>query len=343
MKRAAEFDRRHQLAPCAPPRRISNVFTEDQYTRIVEAIRGLGPIGQINGRRMQAPDDMKIEPVFRGELASESICYTPCIEDVFFNSKLMGLARDYRGARFCVPRQLAFNLTAPSAAHRPAHIDAPAYRGLWHVNTPPWLLFLMGMSGLFTDYAVKMVQITSWFWRGAHGGFTYWPDGPSEAPQRITAPVWNEGLVAENQYMFHRAECSLPLGEDHDIAALAFDSTIEACRASVDGWKVRTAGEIVRKYRTNELRLMVHWSCELFDDMEEVQRHITGTDPLTHDIVVERFMTDLRGHGLTLERPSDPLNDLEFRRLLERRHSRAPASYPAEAPWNAADSALRTV
>jgi hypothetical protein len=245
----------------------------------------------------------------------------------------MAWARDYRHAQFCVPRQLAFNLTVPSASHDPGHIDGPAFRGLWHVNTPPWLLFVMGMSGLFADHAGKMVQITCWFWRGDHGGFSYWPDGPQAPAERLAAPVWNEGLMAENQYMFHRAESSLPPGKDHGIPRLAPSSTIAAEPGSDDGWLVRTDGETVARYRTDGLRLMVHWSCELFDDIADVRRHFARADELTHDQVIARFAEDLRRSGVGFELPADPLNDGEFRALLERHYGiRPPQAYPAEAP-----------
>lgn len=321
------------VRPYAPPRRVSDVYSADQLDRMIAAIRRGGPVQQMLGRYSQAAAGAIIEPVFRGELALETICYDPLIEDVFFNSKFMRWARDYRGSKFCVPRQLAFNLTVPGASHDPGHVDGPAYRGLWHVNTPPWLLFIMGFSGLFSDYATKMVQITCWFWRGSHGGFTYWPDGAFSEPSRLSAPVWNEGLLAENQYMFHRAESALPPGRDHGIEGLAASSTIAADPEDEQGWLVRTGERIIARRRSDQLRLMIHWSCELFDDMAEVKRHFAGADRLTHAMVIERFAEDLRRAGAELPDVEDPIHDPEVKRVLEAHYRIGPPRrYPAEAP-----------
>ena len=47
-------------------------------------------------------------------------------------------------------------------------------------NTPTWLLSVMGKSGLFRRWAIKMAEVIVWFYRGRiGGGFTYWPDGPA--------------------------------------------------------------------------------------------------------------------------------------------------------------------
>jgi hypothetical protein len=324
---------RREMTPCSPPRRVSQVYSPDQLRRILGAVRRGGPVQQMLGRYPQAAKGAVIDPVFRGELALETICYDPDVEDVFFNSKLMRWAREHRTAQYCVPRQLAFNFTVPSASHDTAHVDGPAFRGLWHVNTPPWLLFVMGFSGLFADYATKMVQITCWYWRGPHGGFTYWPDGAWGPPQHLAAPIWNEGLIAENQYMFHRAESSLPPGEDHAIPQLSPSSTIEADPADPDGRLIRTGGEVVARVRTAGLRLMVHWSCELFGDMAEVRRHFAGADKLTHALVFDRLEEDLRRSGVEFAMPADPLNDPEFKSLLERHYRLGPpTAYPRAAP-----------
>ena len=329
----AGTDRRLDVMPYAPPRRVTEVYTDDQINRIFAAIRRLGPIQQQLGRYPQAAEGRVIEPVFRGELALETICYDASVEDVFFNSKLMRWARDYRESDYCIPRQLAFNLSVPCASYDVPHIDSPAFRGLWHVNTPPWLLNVIGFSKLFTAYQTKMVQILAWFWRGLHGGFTYWPEGVHGDPQRVPAPVWNTGLVAENQYMYHRMESALPPGEDHRIPRLTAQSTIEADSTHADGWLVRTEGESVARFRTEELRLMVHWSCEIFRDMAEVRRHFAGADPLTHRMVIDGLVEDLRALGIDYKASDDALGDPKFKALLERHYwVDPPNNYPSEAP-----------
>jgi len=78
---------------------------------------------------------------------------------------------------------------------------------------------------------------------------------------------------------------------------------------------------------------MVHWSCELFDDMAAVRRHFARADELSHDEVIARFSDDLRRSGVRFELPPDPVNDGEFRALLEGYYGVGPPeTYPAEAP-----------
>ncbi len=80
------------------------------------------------------------------------------------------------------------------------------------------------------------------------------------------------------------------------------------------------------------LRLMVHWSCELFDDMADVRRHFARAGELSHDEVIARFAEDLRRSGVAFELPSDPLGDARFRALLEGHCGiRPPEACPAEA------------
>ena len=56
------------------------------------------------------------------------------------------------------------------------------FRGIRYENSPVWLQNVMGKSGLFTDYLVKMAQVITWWYLGENGTFTYWPDGPLEPP-----------------------------------------------------------------------------------------------------------------------------------------------------------------
>jgi len=70
--------------------------------------------------------------------------------------------------------------------------------------------------------------------------------------------------MAQTSICYHRAESSLPPARTCDSAARA-RSTIAATRQR--GRRlIRTRGEIVARYPNRRLRLMVHWSCELFDD-----------------------------------------------------------------------------
>ena len=69
----------------------------------------------------------------------------------------------------------------------------------------------MGKSGLFTDYLIKMAQVITWFSLDEGSGFTYWPEGPLKAPKRVLPPIYNRGVVVQNEMMVHRGEANGPL------------------------------------------------------------------------------------------------------------------------------------
>ena len=89
---------------------------------------------------------------------------------------------------------MLFNINGPCANRDPGHLDSPSFRGVRHENAPTWLCSVMGKSGLFQDYLIKMAQVITWFSLDEASGFTYWPDGPLKAPQRLLPPVYNRGV-----------------------------------------------------------------------------------------------------------------------------------------------------
>ena len=40
----------------------------------------------------------------------------------------------------------------------------------------------------------------------------------------------------------------------------------------LDDWAITTDGEVVRRYRPEEMRLLVHWSAELYADRAEAEK-----------------------------------------------------------------------
>ncbi len=58
---------------------------------------------------------------------------------------------------------MLFNINGPCANRDPGHLDSPSFRGVRHENAPTWLCSVMGKSGLFTDYLIKMAQVITWF------------------------------------------------------------------------------------------------------------------------------------------------------------------------------------
>lgn len=328
------------LTPVSPPRILDGVYTDDEHERMLGIIERDGPWKSIIAHHFQSVDEviatvsgvippdhgMTLDDIasahFRGFFAKNSVCFYPELEDIFYSSRLLREVKSYWNAQYARPTLMLFNICGPHDTGLAPHLDGVTFRGVRIENTPVWLQNMMAKSGLFTEYLVKMAQIVTWWYRGEPGGFTYWPDGPHGAPQRIQAPLWNRGVVVQNEMMFHRGD---PVGppEDRVIEGLKNRSLFGYDRAS-DSWVITTDGGVVKRYRPDQIRLLVHWNAEIYTDMAEVEKVMDHSDDLTHEQVVHTFLADLRSRGVKVAEPSDPLHDVEFIQALMHTYDIAP-------------------
>ena len=343
-------DLRSLIRPVAPPRIIDDTYTDDQFQRLVNVMRTEGPWELILAQHFGSPEevmftttrsvpegveltwDMFLTPYFSGCLAKNGVCLFPEIEDCFLNLPFLDMARSFWKADYAKAAHMLFNINGPAANNDPAHLDGTEFRGIDLQNAPAWLLNTMAKSGLFRSWQLKKAQVIAWFYRGAiGGGFTYWPDGPAALPQRIAAPMWNKGVVAENEMMYHRAEANGPV-DQRMPKGLAFNSLLQADPAVPDGWQITSDGEVIQAIPAQEARILVHWGAELYIDLTELKQVLDHTDDLTHDHVFDLFISDLCARGHSFEVPTDPMHDREFIGLLTRAYDTGPPSiYPAEA------------
>ncbi|HEY4547200.1 MAG TPA: hypothetical protein VIG90_12355 [Pedomonas sp.] len=339
------------IRPVSKPIIVDGAYSDDQHDRIVRLVRDKGPWQMILAQHFASAEevvatmsgsmpegvtptfDMFLTPNFRGYLAKYGTCLHPEIEDCFLNQKFLDMVRGYWKADYASPDNMLFNINGPCHSHDPAHIDATAFRGINQRNTPIYLLNTMSKSGLFTKWQAKKAQIVTWFYKGTiGGGFTYWPNGQFAEPARIAAPMWNRGVVVENERMFHRAEANGPL-DQRMPEGLAFESLFSSDPDAADGWQITTGEKVIQKVPAQEMRLMVHWGAEIFMDYAELKMVMEHTDDLTHDQVFDMFIKDLRARGHSFEVPTDPMRDQSFIKLLTKVYDTgAPRIYPAEAP-----------
>lgn len=331
-----------QLRPVAPPRVVEGVYSEDQVDRIWGVLRDHGPWPTITAHHFDTVEeliatstgvvpeglDLTLDDVatahFRGYLAEASTVYFDALFDCFYNPRFTEWVKDYWGAPYAKPQSMLFNLCGAHHSGLNAHLDAVSFRGMVIENTPTWLLNTMGKSGLFGDYQLKKAQVITWWYRGDHGTFTYWPDGPDAPPQVLDHPLWNKGVIVENERMFHRGD---PVGrpEDRDVPGLKHRSRMGWSPAS-GTWDITTDGAVVRAYRPEEMRLLVHWGAEVYADFDEMKRVMDHTDDLTLDVAVGRLLADMRERGVPVDEPSDPLHDTAFVRALIATYSIAPTT-----------------
>jgi hypothetical protein len=338
------------LRPVAPPRELDDVYTPDQLQRLLDVVRKSGPHKLIIAQHFTSAEaliatlsgavpegvtptlDMFLTPTFRGFLGNYSTSLFPEINDCFYNDKFLELAKSYWNAEYAKPQMMLFNVNGPCGNTDPGHLDATSFRGVRYENSPTWLCNVMGKSGLFRDYLIKMAQVITWFSHDPESGFTYWPDGPRAAPKRVKPPIYNRGVLVQNEMMMHRGEANGPV-ERRFPKGLNFDSRFAGDPNSRDHWVVQNGSEVIERYHTDELRFLVHWSAEVFEDFAELKKNMDGSDDLTHEQAIDMLIKDVRSKGIQIETPSDPLRDPVFIKTLNSAYDiGAPLMYPPEAP-----------
>jgi hypothetical protein len=343
------------LTPISPPRVLSDVYRDDEYERLLGVVKRHGPWPTIQAHHFQSVDELiattsgvvpkdhglTLDAIatahFRGFYAQNSVCFYREIEDIFYSSRLLDDVLSYWNAQYAKPTMMLFNICGPHQSGLSPHLDATTFRGVRYENSPVWLQNIMAKSGLFTDYIVNMAQVIVWWYRGEAGTFTYWPDGPLRPPKTLPTPMWNRGVVVQNELMFHRGD---PVGrpDERAIDGLKHRSRFEYLPDD-DEWAITTDSEIIRRYSPDQIRLLVHWNAEVYRDMDEVKKVMEHTDDLTHERVFDTLIADMRAKGVDIADPSDPLHDDGFIHALLSTYTIAPTTDWLE---DEVDSRLRT-
>ena len=328
------------LTPCAPPRILEAVYTDAQFDNMMNVVKREGPWPTIVSHHFDTADELIATvtgvvpedhgltlddlsgPHFRGFFAQNSTLFYPELHDVYYNAKFIELVKDYWGCRYAKPTLMLFNICGPHNSGTDAHLDAVNFRGVTIDNTPVWMQNIMGKSGLFTEYVVKMGQVITWWYKGEEGTFTYWPDGPLGEPKRLEHPLWNKGVVVQNEMMFHRGD-SVGRPDERDVQGVKCRSRF-SYDAADDAWDVTTDGERVHRYRPEQIRFLAHWSAELYSDMTDLKKTMDHTDDLTHQMVVDRLLADLRDKGVSVSEPHDPFHDVDWIQALMHTYTIAP-------------------
>jgi len=330
------------LTPVHPPQVLDDVYTDDEHERLLGVVQEHGPWKTIQAHHFQSVDELiattsgtvpkdhglTLDAIataqFRGFYGQNSVCFYPEVEDIFYSRRLLDRVRSYWDAAYAKPTMMLFNVCGPHQSGLSPHLDATTFRGVRYENSPVWLQNIMAKSGLFADYIVNMAQVIVWWYRGEAGTFTYWPDGPLRPPATLPTPIWNRGVVVQNELMFHRGD---PVGrpEERPIDGLRHRSLIEY-RRDDDDWAVTTDGDVIRRYAPEQIRLLVHWSAEVYRDLTEVTTVMDHTDDLTHERVFDTLIADLRAKGVRVSEPSDPFHDDDFIHALMSTYSIAPTT-----------------
>jgi len=338
---------RHPMIPVVPPLRVHDVFTPDENRRLFNVLRDKGPWRLIAGIYFKTVEELLaismpvggegreyrmsdfLTPSFRGFFGNNGMAYEDEVHDIFYSKKLLDMVKAMHGAKYGAPFLFQFNHAGPSHGLEHGHFDGGSWRGMDPTNTPAWLMNIMAKSGLFDAWAVQAGQVITWYYDSdADGGFTYWPDGPDQPPQRLAPPFYNNGVVTHNQRMFHRGEACGPRHLRDAPEGIALNSMIEA---DGDEWVVTTDGKPIARYANRDMRTLFHYDAHVFTDMADVKRYYDHTDDLTRDMVFNMMVADLKKRGVAFEEPTDPINDPAFIEVLTRTYAMRPTIYPDNA------------
>ena len=241
---------------------------------------------------------------FRGFFAKNSVCLYPELEDSFYNSRFIEEVKSYWDAQYAKPTLMLFNICGPH------------HTGLAPTSTPSPSAGSGSRTrrcGCRTSWASPgSSPSTSSRWRRSSPGGTRvrparsptGPTAPSALPRASTHPLWNKGVVVQNEMMFHRGDPVGPTRGPRDRGAQAPVAHRLRRRPRTAG-TITTDGEVIRRYQPEQIRLLVHWNAEVYNDMDEVKKSMDHSDDLTHDRVIETFLADLRaGASRSPSRPT---------------------------------------
>ncbi len=241
-------------------------------------------------------------------------------ETLFHNPTFIDAAKDSFGAEIIRPVAMMTNLNLP-ADGLPPHLDLPWFRGAMNREVPAWMLAPMGYSGLFHRWAVPVASVVTWFYDGEGGEFEFWPDGLAAPSQTMRPPFHNQGVMADNEYMFHRVGA---LGRKADW--LASDAIPFDARLHLEGtdWVVRDGEAEMLRYAFPDVRLSVLWKAYCFRDEAAEAAFDDRSDDLTPDLIASLFHSDLSARGIACDAAEDDFSDPMWKQVLE-------AAYPAPA------------
>jgi hypothetical protein len=338
------------LIPVVPPRLINDIFSDEENERLFHVLKTKGPwrliaaiyfktAEELLAVSSRGPDTDGSKPTledflslaFRGFFGNNGLSYHDETHEVFYSHKLLNLVKDMHGAQYGAPYLFQFNAQGPSGGYDPGHFDGRSWRGLDPTNMPAWLGSVMAKSGLFDAWEVKAGQVISYYYRSdIDGGFTYWPNGPDQAPERFAAPFWNSGIITDNQHMYHRGEACGPRHKRELPSGTTLQSVLQSDGG--DGWNVVDGDRVVAHYPEQEMRFLFHYSAHVFTDMADLKRYYDHTDDLSSEQAIGMLIDDLRRQRIPFEMPTDPMSDPAFIATLTKAYAVSPAAYHPQAP-----------
>jgi hypothetical protein len=294
------------------------------------AVIGGEPISDelVRAAERNANATLNLSPTFRGYWATPDQVVEGA-EWIFRYEPFLAGARALHGGNAVVrPNEIYAHLIVPHRQRNPgSHVDLPSFRGLGRRELPGWLLAIMRRSGLFERWRIPVATAVCWFYRGAGGTYTCWPDGAQSKPRTTRAPFDNTGLMGENDTMFHRGD-PVGSGELESPPGLSLESTLAPSSEDPDWWEVRNGNQAIARYPRQGVRFALSWSAEVFEDEDAARRADAAEDALDLDTAIAVLRADLKRRGVSHSEPGDPRSDPQWIATLARAYPLTPRLEP---------------
>lgn len=257
-----------------------------------------------------------------GAAAARAPWFKDYLDDPVFldNPHWIEAARQAFSAGIVRPVSAMVNLNAATPLGVP-HLDLPQFRGVGHDQAPVWLLLNMAHSGLFHDWMVPYASGLAWFYGREDGGFEYWPGGLEAGSVVEPGPMYNRGVVSDNEFMWHRVGAIGTQAEQEEISALMrYAATLH--HVAGGGWEIRDGEEILARLTPDRIRISILWKAQVFTDEAHLASFEDERFDLSLEQVTEIYLADLDSRAEAAAPPRDPLAD-DWRKLLQATYSPA--------------------
>ena len=177
-----------------------------------------------------------------------------------------------------------------------------------------WLLVVMGSSGLFEAWRVRVAGALIWFYDRDDGPYEYWPHGVDAPPEFARGPFGNLALVADNDLMPHRVGA---IGDPDEFASRVKVTSDAVIAAGNDGaWTISSPGGASQGLADDEVRISILWKALTFVDATDARRFDEHEDDLDAETIVRTLSDDLATRGVSVAEPGDPFTDPAWSRAL---------------------------
>jgi hypothetical protein len=296
-----------------PPVRVEPAYADRDAVWRTIASHGPYPLMAAGAGYRELMGDMPLYPFFRTLWASDGVAIDEDTETLLHHEPFIAAGRELYGAEIVRPSNLIVNVMGPMQEGG-THVDTPTFRGLQRAVAPLWLLVVMGMSGLFDQWAVRVAGALTWFYENADGEFEYWPDG-LDAPSAVErGPYGNVALVADNDLMYHHVRS---IG-DADAFERNVNLTLEsAIHPLADGtWEIRDQESTITRLDPGDVRVSLLWKAITFADEHAASVYDQHDDDLDLDTVASVFAADLTRRGVAFDEPEDIRSDQPWAKVL---------------------------